>query len=177
MTRKIPNVRVRGIRQRIPFGYMIGRGDKGDGPAQLLSPADQRRLLGLTPGEVVGAVGAVMPPSIGFMALGSIDDGEWLGQLVFTRGITFPVNFALAQGFAGQLATATTVFTVKKFAGGVTTTVGTITWTAGVEDATFATTGGLAQTFVAGDVVRFYGASPPDATLRDIAVTIPGSVT
>src|SRR5262245_23149218 len=127
MTRKVPNVRVRGIRQKIPQGYFVGRVEKGDGRAQLISSAELRRALGLTPAEVTGVVTDTILPIVGFMALGATDDGEFLGFVPFTRSITFPANFAGAVGVALQLGTASAVYTVKKLtAAGVLSTIGTV---------------------------------------------------
>jgi hypothetical protein len=53
MTRKIPDIRIRGIRQKIPANYLIGRASKGDGKAQLISPQNLKAILGLSPAQIL----------------------------------------------------------------------------------------------------------------------------
>jgi len=51
--RVVPNTRVGGMRQRIPKGYLVGRSDKGDGPAQLISINELKRISGLSTAQLL----------------------------------------------------------------------------------------------------------------------------
>lgn len=84
------------------------------------------------------------------------------------RALVAPANFAGAQ-FTGTVnATASTVFDVQK--NGVS--CGTCTIAAGTLTPTFATTGGAAVNFAAGDVLSVIAPATPDATLADPAITL-----
>jgi FlaG/FlaF family flagellin (archaellin) len=85
---------------------------------------------------------------------------------------TFPANFSGSFGKALVAATASTVLTIKKLSAGVTTTIGTATWGIAGTTPTLATTGGLAQSFLAGDMVGYVFPASPDATLADIAISL-----
>lgn len=87
------------------------------------------------------------------------------------RAVTWPANFAGAQFTATANATASTVFDVQK--NGVS--VGSCTIAAGGTTATFATTGGAAVNFAAGDIFEVIAPASADATLADPAITFAGT--
>lgn len=98
------------------------------------------------------------------------------------KGVTFPANFGAYLGLTSQAggtanATASTVVNVDK-AGTATpnsfSNVGTITIGAGSVVPTFATSGGVAQTFAAGDVLRIQAPGTPDATFAGFYSTLVG---
>jgi hypothetical protein len=93
-------------------------------------------------------------------------------RIVLTDNGTFAANFSGSSGLASVAATASTVVTVNIIHSGTPTTIGTATWAISGTAPTLATTGGLAQNFVAGDVVEFVFPASPDATLANIALSL-----
>lgn len=87
------------------------------------------------------------------------------------RAVTFPANFAGAQFTASVNATGSTVFDIQK--NGVS--VGSCTIAAGGIAPTFASTGGAAVSFAAGDVFSVIAPATADATLADPAITFAGT--
>jgi hypothetical protein len=57
------------------------------------------------------------------------------------------------------------------------TLIGTITFGIGASTGTFATTGGGAETFAAGDRLSIINENPADATLADLSITFLGKRT
>lgn len=88
----------------------------------------------------------------------------------FTKAVDFAANFALSESDAVVAATASAVFLVKKNG----TQVGTLTFAASGTVGTFATTGGTAKSFVAGDILEITAPTPQDATLSGVSITLAG---
>lgn len=86
------------------------------------------------------------------------------------RTLNFPANFAGSYATASIAATAATIFAVQK--NGVE--VGTITFAIGASTATFATTGGTAVAFAAGDIFAIIAPGTADATLANIGIVVTG---
>lgn len=89
----------------------------------------------------------------------------------FTKAVTFPANFSTSQADALTAATASSVWLIKK--NGVQ--VGTLTFAASGTSGTFASTGGLAVSFVSGDILEVTAPDPQDATLVGVSVTLSGT--
>lgn len=87
------------------------------------------------------------------------------------RPVAFAANFAGSFFAASANATASTVFTVKKNG----TSIGTVTIAAGGMTATFATSGGAAQSLTPGDVLSITAPGTPDATLADPGFVLAGT--
>jgi hypothetical protein len=87
------------------------------------------------------------------------------------RAFTFPADFAGSYFSASANATASTVFDVQK--NGVS--IGTVTIAAGGTVATFATSGGTAQSFAAGDLLTIIAPATPDSTLADVGFALAGA--
>jgi hypothetical protein len=87
------------------------------------------------------------------------------------RSITFPANFTGSKFAASANATATTVFDIKKNG----SSVGSISIAAGTTTATFTSSGGAAQSFVAGDVLSIVCPASPDTTLSDPGFVLSGT--
>jgi hypothetical protein len=100
----------------------------------------------------------------------------------FAKAVTIPANFGSYLGLSSQAggtanATASTVISVDKAATATPNSfsnVGTITIAAGGVTPTFATSGGAAVTFAAGDVIRIVGPASPDATFAGFYATLVG---
>lgn len=91
-------------------------------------------------------------------------------RVPIARAVSFPANFAGSYFTATANATGSTVFDVQK--NGVS--VGTVTIGAGGTTATFATSGGAAQSFASGDVLAIIAPGSPDATLANPAFVLAG---
>ena len=87
------------------------------------------------------------------------------------RAVTFPADFAGAQFTASASATASTVFDIQKNGANI----GSCTIAAGTSTPTFASAGGTAQTFAAGDLLTIIAPATPDTTLADPALTLTGT--
>ncbi len=92
----------------------------------------------------------------------------------FPLPVTFPANFAGSTGsnLSTGNATASKTFNILKISSGVTTTVGTITCNTSGGWA-FASTGGLAISFAANDMIAIQTPST-DSTLADFAFVLAG---
>lgn len=88
----------------------------------------------------------------------------------FTKAVNFAANFALSDSDAVVAATASAVFLIKKNG----TQVGTLTFAAAGTSGTFASTGGLAVSYVAGDILEITAPTPQDATLSGVSITLAG---
>jgi hypothetical protein len=93
-----------------------------------------------------------------------------LAQLVLTRAVSFADEFAGAWAYAVVSATAETVLDIHRNG----SPIGTITFGIGASAGTFATAGGGAETFAAGDRLAIINEDPADATLADLSITFPG---
>ena len=107
-----PNIRVRGIRQSLPTGTIIGRQSGGKGPAQLIKLTDLAQSIafsgGLPPGGAgapgatgaagptgpTGATGATGPtgPTGATGAGGFVDAGVWSGNSGYSVGNVVKYN-------------------------------------------------------------------------------------
>lgn len=117
---------------------------------------------------------------VGCFAPGVLTASQILLVHRVSKAVTLPANFASYAGYASQAsgtaaATASTVITVAKALAASPTTfsnVGTITFAAGGTVPTFATSGGAAVAFAAGDVLRLAAPSSADATFAGFSATI-----
>jgi hypothetical protein len=92
-------------------------------------------------------------------------------RYIFDRAVTLPANFSGSQGSVRVNPTASYTETVKKNG----STIGTIvTNTSGTP--TFATSGGAAASFAAGDILTVIAPSGTDATVAGIARTFKGTL-
>lgn len=96
----------------------------------------------------------------------------------FDEAVTFAANFAAvgtssgATGFCGTHPAGSFTYTFKKNSSGTVTTIGTlVVSTGGV--LTFASTGGLAQSFLVNDVLEITVGSV-DPNILDVTMTLPG---
>lgn len=89
---------------------------------------------------------------------------------VLPRSVVFAGNFASSRGSVGINPTGSAIWGIARNG----SSVGTITISTGGVF-TYASTGGLAQTFLAGDILTITAPSPQDATLADIGITLFGT--
>ena len=94
--------------------------------------------------------------------------GAVLVRFPMPRAVRFPAAMSGSRGVAGEAATATTVFALKK--NGVD--FGTMQFAASANLATF--TGASNTDFAAGDVLTVIAPNPADSTLADIGFSLAG---
>jgi hypothetical protein len=87
------------------------------------------------------------PYDVGMFIPGTQSNGALMAQVVLTRAVSLADDFAGARAYAGVSATAATVLDVHRNG----SPIGTITFGTGASTGTFATAGGGAETFAAGD--------------------------
>lgn len=119
---------------------------------------------------LAGDFGGLIDYAVGGAAVNNILSNEILTDHPVIRAFTIPANFAGSYASVGTNPAATFILTVLKNG----SSIGTITIsTSGT--ATFATTGGLAQSFVAGDLLSVQAPSTVDASIGRLRYTIKGN--
>ena len=113
------------------------------------------------------------PYDVGMFIPGTQGNGALMAQLVLIRAVSFADEFAGARAYAGVSATAATVLDVHRNG----SPIGTITFGTGASTGTFATAGGGAEIFAAGDRLAIINENPADATLADLSITFLGKRT
>jgi hypothetical protein len=113
------------------------------------------------------------PYDVGMFIPGTQANGALLAQVVLTRAVSFADDFAGARAYAGVSATAATVLDVHRNGA----LIGTITFGVGASTGAFATAGGGAETFAAGDRLAIINQNPADVTLADLSITFLGKRT
>jgi hypothetical protein len=113
------------------------------------------------------------PYDVGMFIPGTHGDGALMAQVVLSRAVSFADDFAGARAYAGVTANVETVLDVHRNG----SPMGTITFGTGASTGTFATTGGGAETFAAGDRLAIINQNPADATLADLSITFLGKKT
>jgi hypothetical protein len=124
-------------------------------------------LVAAAPASQAGA--ATAPFDIALYVPGQPEAAERLLKLEVARGFSLPPDLAGSRGHADIAATAAAVCTILK--NGVS--VGSITFTAGSQNADFVLSGGLA--LVPGDRLELVAPATQDATLAGLALTLIGT--
>jgi len=119
---------------------------------------------------IPGATGGAVDYDLSTYIADKRPSGAVAYRHTFTKAVDFAANFALSDADAVAAATASAVFLIKKNG----TQVGTLTFAASGTTGTFATTGGLTVSFVAGDILEITAPSPQDATLLGVSITMAG---
>lgn len=165
-----PKIRLRGIRSRIPKGYILGRTSSGKGEVELL---DLRQLRAIGVASASSVARNKSPIGFGFFIEGLMTDHELIGAVVFGSDVTFTDGasgtIVSAMGPAGASAALTLVVNNP-----AATTVGTITFAAGGTTGVVAWTAGE-YTLPAGTQMQLYAPTPADVSLSDVAGTIIGA--
>jgi len=134
------------------------------------APADGAHVIAYDVGSNSAAVRT--PYDLAATIPGTQGDGALLFEVVFTRNVEFPDDFAGSQLFARTAASAETVLDIQKNG----SSIGTVTIAAAGATCTFATLAGGAS-FAAGDRIALINQSPADATLADVSITLKGTRT
>jgi hypothetical protein len=104
---------------------------------------------------------------------GAIVGGQIICLHPAVRQINFAANFAGSQAYAGTAPTSSFVVTVTVNG----TSIGTVTFAAGSQTATFATTSGAAQVVAVGSRIIMTAQGTADATIANLGVTLLGTAT
>jgi hypothetical protein len=153
---------IRGIRDSIPSGFIMGRLSSGNGPAELIS------LRGLSQAQSAAGGSSGGGSSGGVSDFGFFFSGKPLGsQIMFeikmTKSLRLPLNLGGSQFNAATPPAAD--WTVTLLRNG--SSIGTIKFaaTTGATTVTFATS----VTFVIGDIFKITAPGTADSALADIA--------
>lgn len=164
---------IRGIRDKIPGGYVLGRlpSARGSGPVQLIkfTPDANNAVGGSGSGSGISSI------NIEFFAGGLMRSNEVIGQFVAPVAFTLAVGLPLSLAKAVTASTGAIVLSIRKAtaAGGLGSVIGTITFTASVTGViSFAS----AVTFAIGDRLLVTCASPANTTLSDTTLLFVGDL-
>lgn len=113
----------------------------------------------------------VTPYDVGTATSGMPASGAVLLTFEAVRSFNFPKDFAGSVASSASNATNTTVFTVSQNG----TAIGSFSFAAGANSATFATTS-AAMGIAAGDVITVTAPNTPDASLSDLRITLAGNL-
>lgn len=163
---------IRGIRDKIPAGYVLGRSGsgRGQGPVQLIKFSPDS--FGAVGGGSGG--GGVTTIAVEIFAGGAMRANEVIGQIIA------PVEFTLPAGLAGSLAKAavassgTVVLSIRKAtAVGFGSEIGTLTFTTSASGVfSFVS----AVSFAVGDRLLIRAPVSVDALLSDTTILIMGDL-
>lgn len=141
--------RIRGIRDRVPGNTILGRKGSGRGPVQELKLNNDGSIsVSNAGGGGGGGSGGARRYSVGFCFIGTPDASSLLWQFSCAEAFSWQVDAATSQGDAETAPSGDVDLDVLK--NGVS--VGTISFANGSDNATF-DTGGVAVSFVAGDIL------------------------
>lgn len=115
------------------------------------------------------------PYVVGGFVPGTYTSSQVLLAVPVDRTVNFAAAFANSQATLSAAATASTVFLVKKNHSGTVTQIGTITFASSGTVGTFASTSGLAQSLVAGDILELIAPSSVDATAAGLGFALQGT--
>lgn len=153
---------VRGIRDSLPPGYVIGRLSSQDGPAELIDLKTLAQATAVaTGGGGNGQSGGTA--DFGFFFSGKPTGSQVLFDMSLTRNIKLPVSLNGARFNVVTPPLADWTVTLSKNG----SSIGTIKFaaTTGATTVTFATP----QTFAIGDVFKVTAPATPDTNLADVA--------
>lgn len=166
---------IRGIRDKIPPGYVLGRagtvGSRKQGPVQLI-PFIQSNRGGVGGG---GSGSGVTTLAFEFFAGGTMRPNEVVGQQIAPVAFTLPVGLPGSYGKSVVASTGALVLSIRKAtaAGGLGSVIGTITFTTSTEGVISFLT---ATTFAIGDRLLITCPAPANATLADTTILLMGNL-
>jgi len=163
---------IRGIRDKIPAGYILGRlgSGRGQGPVQLIK-ADFNN------GRVSGGGGGsgVTSIAIEIFAGGLMRPNEVVGQIIAPVEFTLPTNLPDSYAKAVVASTGAIVLSIRKATavGGTGSVIGTITFT-GSATGVISFLSDVA--FAIGDRLLVTCPSPANATLSGTTILLMGNL-
>jgi hypothetical protein len=161
--------RIRGIRDSLPSGYIVGRVSSQDGPAELISLRDltiaQQSVM---PSRQLSPITGTNS-DFGFFFQGKPAFSNMiLATIKFTKAMRLPASLVGSEFVADSPPVAD--YTVTLLQNG--SSIGTITFAAstGIPSVSVA----LASTFSIGDTFSIQGPVAPDAGIQDISFNFAG---
>jgi hypothetical protein len=127
--------------------------------------------LGVEPSDVTGEIGELVIYDIAGGAIGMPTAGAIVTRFAVVRSFYFKHNFADSQGIAEVPATADATFLIQKN----DVTIGTMTFAAGSEFASFSSSG--EEYFSIRDSLTVIAPDPQDTTLSGLEWTLVGILT
>ena len=165
--------RVRGLRDSIPGGFVIGRTGKGKGAPTLLAFSDI--IAGARGGGGGGGASGATTIAIEMYCGGLMRANEVLGQFIAPREVTLSLGLSGSHAIASIASTGTLVLSIRRAtAVGNGTEVGTITFTSsnvGVMSFTADTV------FAIGQRLLVVVPALPDSTLANTTILFVGNLT
>jgi hypothetical protein len=116
-------------------------------------------------------VNEATPYVLKFAVGGTPTASQFLGGDFVVNAAAFAANFSGSRARAVTAPTSSYAIDVQKNGA----SIGTITFAGASNTATFATSGGTAQSVVDGDYIELFGAATPDATIANIYVSLEGT--
>lgn len=156
---------IRGIRDTVPPGYVIGRTGASAGRAQLLSIKDLAAALvktGVVPTTPQATGNSGRPADFAIFWPGKTQPSQVYFQVEMTIGITLPANLLGSKFTAGGAAASNYVITINQNG----SPIGTLTYTIGGVTVSFASSVNLAI----GDTLQLIGQATADASLSNIGM-------
>jgi hypothetical protein len=166
---------IRGIRDKIPPGYVLGRsgtaGSRQQGPVQLIkfTPSRDGGVGGGGSGSGVTTI------AIEMYAGGLMRANEVVGQIIAPVEFTLPATLPDSYAKAVSASTGAVVLTIRKAtaAGGVGSSIGTITFTNSTEGViVFASD----VAFAVGDRLLVQCPNPANASLASTTILLVGNL-
>jgi hypothetical protein len=154
---------------------LASKADASATTSALASKADSSTVTsGLAAKADSSSVTALQFADVAMNVVGKPDLGAIVLQLVTPRAITIPASFTGSKAVAAVASTSSAVFTIKRWntAYSSSTTLGTITFSAGNKVGVIAQSGSGTMPFAVGETLEITAPSPQDSTLASIAITI-----
>lgn len=145
-----------------------------------LTATDIANALGYTPlGSTTGLGYSSLPASLKFIpfvytAAGLQPASQQVWTIPITVGFSMSLNSTGSLAYAGVASNGTANYTLAFIRGASVTTIGTVTYSAGVKTATFSTTAYTAQI---GDILTLTTPPVQDASLANVGIVIVGTRT
>lgn len=160
---------IRGIRDSIPSGYVIGRGSSQEGPAELISLQTLGQKIVQTGAVPSPSAIPVVPADFGFFFSGQPAGSQVIFEMKLQKAIKLPASLTGSQAGANTAPTSNWTMTLKKNG----SSIGTIQFAAGTGAVTI--TFASLVSFAIGDTFQITGQSVADATLADFFVSFVAS--
>lgn len=122
-----------------------------------------------------GATGGITPYLISDFLAGTYTASQDLMAIPVIRPVSFAADFLGSQATLQTAATATTIFTINKIVGGVSTGIGLITFSASGTVGVFTSTGHAVQSLASGNVIQVVAPASPDSTAASLGFTLAGT--
>jgi len=165
---------IRGIRDSIPGGYVIGRAPgSGKGPAGLIK-FKQNADLSVGGGGGGGGGGGATKIAFEFFGQGLMRASEMFGQAIVPANCTLFPSLTGSYAFGRTLANSAFSLDIQKIVAGVATSVGSVDWSAASADATFTFVSPVS--FTAGQGIRLQVPAAADPVLADVTVMLYASL-